>query len=61
MHYDTWHGTLGNSFVINAGQTVAELRYTVLDFEFEGAKPALPRQMTATGFPGNQKVVIAIN
>jgi Icc-related predicted phosphoesterase len=56
----SWHTQFGNTVVINVGQTDKNFHYTVLDVEFDGPAPALPRRISARAFPWNQEVIVTM-
>ena len=56
--FNAWHSKLGDTVCVNPGQSAAELHYCVLDFEFAGDEPALPRKITVAVFPWNSRTVI---
>jgi Icc-related predicted phosphoesterase len=54
-----WHCRVGDSFVLNFGQTNGErLHYGVVDAEFSSSITALPSRITIRAFPWEQELVI---
>src|SRR5258708_3966825 len=53
----SWHDRIGRTTCINTGQPTRltkrtkVLHYSLLDFEFDGNEPALPKRVTVAGYP----------
>ncbi len=59
-----WRDQIGQTTCINAGQPMRltqktkVLHYCVLDFDFVGTEPTLPKRMTVTAYPWNETVTL---
>lgn len=52
-----WHHREGDTLVVNVGQPHdGVLHYALIDGEFQGAAPSLPRRLTVHAFPWDQTV-----
>ena len=60
----SWRDQLGRTTCLNLGQLARltkewkTLHYSLMDFEFAGAEPALPQQVTITAYPWRETFVL---
>lgn len=54
-----WHDTLGDTHVVNVGQTAnGELHYALVEAQFPSEKPGLPSHLKVTAFPVDEQLVV---
>jgi hypothetical protein len=56
---DSWSATVESSVCVNVGQGIHELRYTIIDFDFDTSLgPTLPNRITVEAYPWQQIITI---